>query len=297
MSSTTCKAKLHYYRFNVSIPAEREQYDSMVDRIKQNQPEVRGRWMHTISPPAERSKRSMGNETVEVEVELKHIFENQWNTTDGAGGGLRVFDWYQEYMTSGMNQTIRTGHWLELTPELADARRSTMKCQFCGCQYGPYHQAIPEKLFCLACLDSPYLKQEELYLTRLKHLAVPDFKCQPLTDAESAWLVPLYVDRQTVGNTSRAVKARAAELEKIESKYKRDISKAETEYRGFKWLHGKGLNIDNVIYYSHTDTFSFGWRTPLSADVVKQILQNVSEFPFKYELKCVDGKTLENYVE
>lgn len=297
MSTVTCKAKLHYYRFNVFVPEDRAAYAAMVERIKSNQPEVRGRWMHAIASPAERSKRLMGNSTVEVDVELSHIFENQWNTTDGADGGLRVFDWYEEYPTGGMNKDIKTGHWLELTRELAAARRDTLKCQYCGCQYGPYHRAIPEKLFCMSCLDSPYLNKEELYLTRLKPLAAPDFKCQPLTEEESAWLVPLYVDRQAVGKSSRSVKARAAELERIETKYKKDMIVAETEYRGFKWLHDHHLSLGNVIYYSHTDTFCFGWRSPLSADVVQQILKHMSEFPFKYELKCADGKTLENYVD
>jgi len=58
--------------------------------------------------------------------------------------------------------------------------------------------------------------------------------------------------------------------------------------------HINGIKIDNCIYYSHTDRFSFGWRSPVSAEVVSEILNVISEFPFLYEIKCDDGKTLQN---
>lgn len=56
------------------------------------------------------------------------------------------------------------------------------------------------------------------------------------------------------------------------------------------WLLDHGLPLDNVIYYSHTDKFGFGWRSPVSPEVKSKILDLMSEFPFNYEITATDGK-------
>ncbi len=93
------------------------------------------------------------------------------------------------------------------------------------------------------------------------------------------------------------VAARKKELERIEEKYKKAIKSHQTEYQGFKWLHEKGLSVDNVIYYSHTDRFCFGWQKKVSPEVESAILKVISEFPFQYTIKCEDGRELENYLD
>lgn len=59
------------------------------------------------------------------------------------------------------------------------------------------------------------------------------------------------------------------------------------------WLLDHGISIENVIYYSHTDTFCFGWRDKCGAEFVGQVLEVISEFPYPYEIKCADGRKLE----
>mgnify|MGYP000721086373 CR=1 FL=1 len=71
-----------------------------------------------------------------------------------------------------------------------------------------------------------------------------------------------------------------------------NAAKAKAEHDGMIWLMDHGISIDNVIYYNHTGKFSFGWRTPLAKDVVSRILDVISEFPFAYEIKCDDKRTL-----
>jgi hypothetical protein len=51
-------------------------------------------------------------------------------------------------------------------------------------------------------------------------------------------------------------------------------------------------DIDNVIYYTHTGKFGFGWRTPLDAAEVSALLDIITEFPYLYEIKAADGRKL-----
>ena len=56
------------------------------------------------------------------------------------------------------------------------------------------------------------------------------------------------------------------------------------------WLmdHGAGAAlIDNCIYYSHTNLFNFGWRTPIAAEMLADVLVG---FPFAYEITTPAGK-------
>ena len=291
--SKVLKAQLHYYRYNVIVPEERRAYEEMAKKIAANEPEARGKWMKCI-PSFDKDKRGReDNTTEEVEVELEHIFDNQWNTKT-----MQVFDWYEEaiYSAGKENKNIKRGHWLELTPELAAVRKATWKCCYCGAQYGEHHTPKTGD-FCTQCLDSKYLKKEDLRLLRLRRLSVPDHVITELTEEEMAFLLPLYVERQTVSRDSRAVAAREREMERIEKDYKEAIKAAETKYQGFKWLYGKGIKLSNVIYYSHTDRFCFGWQNKVSPEVESAILKVISEFPYQYTIECADGRKLENYLD
>jgi hypothetical protein len=67
---------------------------------------------------------------------------------------------------------------------------------------------------------------------------------------------------------------------------KQKIKDNEKEIQAFTWLLDNDLFIlDNVIYYSHTGVFCFGWRDPIDADTKSLLLDKLSEFPFDYEFK------------
>ena len=114
----------------------------------------------------------------------------------------------------------------------------------------------------------------------------------PLTEAERGALMPRYVDRQTTGADSRNARKLAEQRARLIKDYADTVAKAKAEHDGMIWLMDHGISIDNVIYYNHTGKFSFGWRTPLAKDVVSRILDVISEFPFAYEIKCDDKRTL-----
>ncbi len=219
-------------------------------------------------------------------LETDHLFANQWNTAPIPGvseTGYRVFDWAQDYMPDGYNKRIKQGHYLEQTEGMIAIRKDTLKCGYCGNQ----EPAATAPAFCQNCLDSEYLKSSELYLTRL----VPvDCKGRPgpLTEAEAAELLPRYRDAQTTGSTERGRKRIAAARRKIADNYTKAVRVATTERDGFTWLMDHGFNTENVIFYSHTERFGFGWRSPVDPEVLSRLLDVISEFPFAYDIKTAD---------
>lgn len=231
--------------------------------------------------------------TREVELETSHLFDNQWNTAPILGvaeKGLRVFDWALDYQSHiGAPKHVKRGHWLEQTAEMREIRRNTCACGYCGKQ----RPAAAGDVFCMQCIDSEYLKETDLHLTRM--LPVENSfsaKRAALSAAERDYLLPLYRDAQMHGSTERGKARKAKQRLDIAETYARSTKVAKTKHDGLLWLLDNGFNIDNVIYYDHTDKFSFGWRKPLGEFEVKSILERISEFPFNYEIKCDNGRTL-----
>ena len=88
--------------------------------------------------------------------------------------------------------------------------------------------------------------------------------------------------------TAARTKARAS----IVQTAARKIRDTEADRDITLWLFDRGHDVENVIYYAHKFTVCFGWRARLSAAEASEILDFISEFPWPYELKCADGRTL-----
>lgn len=273
-SLNTLKTTLHHYYFDTSKPEQKAQWEALRKKLKASNPKQHHAWGG--EPP------KLRNDSEEVEIETECVFDNQWNTTT-----TRVFDWFLNYELQAKH--IKRGHWLELTPELIAVREQTLKCGYCGKHFGPHHAPAPANGFCDACLDSSYLKQGELHLLRLYPLSYTPKTRPELTEAEKAELLPLYVARQTTGTDSRAKAARDKQRADVIEKAEKDIRDATTERDGMLRLWDLGLSLDNVMFYSHTGIFSFGWRRPVSAEVKSKLLHVLSEFDFPYEIKSENG--------
>lgn len=63
---------------------------------------------------------------------------------------------------------------------------------------------------------------------------------------------------------------------------KQAILDAKLEYSGFLWLCKKGYGFSNIIYYPHSDTFSIGWRDPLSEEEKAEWTKRMEGFPYKW---------------
>ena len=227
-------------------------------------------------------------------LETAHLFANQWNTApiDGdadAKSGRRVFDWAQDsvYGTPNHNPLIKRGHWLEQTAEMSEARRNTAACGYCG------HQEPAQKgnIFCPECIGSEYLETKLLHLLRMQPVENTGDRA-PLTDAERAHLLPLYRDAQLHGHTARD-KTRIAQVRAdIVYKFETATRNAKAEHDGMLWLLTRGFKSDNVIFYTHTGRFGFGWRAPVDAEILSGLLDIISEFPFAYDIVTDDDRKL-----
>lgn len=268
------KTVVHTYMFDTTRPKDKDAYETLKQKLKADGLKCFETWGGSKHYKPEL-------DGVEVTLETKHLFNNQWNTDKG-----RLMDWAQDYPID-FPKSIKKGYWLEQVPEMAEVRRNRMACGYCGKQ----EPAQKGYVFCPHCIDSEYLKPSDLNLTRMQSVADTKDRA-PLTEAERDHLLPLYRDAQLHGNTARGKVRVANKRASIEEEYRKAVHAATTERDGFVWLMDHGVNTENVIYYKHTDTFSFGWRKPLDDALLSDLLDMISEFSWRYEIVCADGRKL-----
>lgn len=274
---------LHAYYFDTRNKADKVAYAALCSTLNARGSKVFCSWGRKSTHYA--TSRLLDGKILTLETDC--LFDNQWNTAPITGvsdSGYRVFDWAEDYPID-FSPAIKRGYWLDLTDEMRTVRHETLKCRYCGKQV----RSDSGLTFCPMCLDSVYLKAEDLHLTRL--MRVDDTASPaPLSEAEKAERLLLWSKAQTYGATERGKKQLANKRREIERKYKQRSERAQTENDGFLWLleHGAGMAlIDNCIYYSHTDLFNFGWRNPIAEGTLGDILTG---FPYAYEITTPDGK-------
>lgn len=270
------KTILHTYKFDIREPDQKAAWCELKAKFKGG-PRCHGPVLADVYSPFQ------ALDGQEIELETKHLFDNQWSTAT-----LRVFDWALEFLP--YNKFLMRGHYLEQTAEMREIRRNTDRCGYCGTQ----EPAAKGYIFCPHCIDSEYLKESDLKLTRMKAVDYQGER-EELSEAERAHLLPLYREAQTHGTTERG-KARIAKLRvNLQTRYHKKIASANTERDGYSWLIDNGfgqLAADNVIFYDHTGRFGFGWRTPLDQYTLDRVLESISEFGWPYDIKTADGRTL-----
>lgn len=227
-----------------------------------------------------------------IELETNCLFDNQWNTApipNVSEKGLRVFDWAEDYPID-FDRHIKRGHYLEITREMIDIRANTLKCGYCG----RMESIASADVFCPHCLDSPYLKVSKLHLLRMLPVS-REFgtKREPLTDAESAALLPRYRAAQLHGATERGRARIAANRERIETDYRKTIEDARIKRDAAEWIINHCPQIlENWIFYPHTGRHCFGWRNPIDAALLPDLLAAIDGFPFPHDIKCANGQKL-----
>jgi hypothetical protein len=85
--------------------------------------------------------------------------------------------------------------------------------------------------------------------------------------------------------SSRTKEENAEKRQKLIAECASKIVTAEAERDGFLWFIDAGIPVDNCIYYSHTNTFCFGWRNPLPEAAAAAINAKLTNFPGKVEFK------------
>lgn len=297
----TIKTTLHTYHFNTRNASEAEAYQELKTTLRaqglkcfESHGSDEGHWRPFADHERAQTAGFGPHVGFQVDLETEHLFDNQWNTAPIPGlseKGYRVFDWAQDSQyAKDVTKHIKRGHYLEQTAEMRSIRENTNKCGFCGRQ----EEAQRGLVFCDHCRDSEFLKESDLYLTRMRPVAEcrPGKSLPPLSEAERDYLLPLYRQAQIHGSSERGKARIAKQRADVEARYQKAIRTANAEREGFTWLMDRGFNTTLATYYSHTGRFGFGWQRPLSADLVPALLEVISEFPFPYDIKCDDGRTL-----
>lgn len=297
----TIKTVLHHYRFDLSKPGGRKEYDAELARIKKawggNMPKcwtVNFHGYHHLDEKAHAFTQKVrdAGPNCPIEIETACMFEDQWNTAPIAGvsdSGLRVFAWSENVY---LNKSLREGYWIEDTADFREVMRNTHKCGYCGKQ----EPAAKGYVFCPHCLDSQYLTEKNLNLLRMVPIAELRNERAELSEAERAHLLPLFHAAQIHGSTERGKARLKKERARLRADYTKTIATAKEKRDAGLWIMDNvpGL-LENWIFYSHTGNHCFGWRKPLDSGTVGTLLEKISEFPFAYEIKCEDGRTLNGY--
>jgi hypothetical protein len=295
--TATIKTPFHYYYFDLSNPDQRDAYNRLavarrpvtlwkISTYGDGHIDFQQQLRKIVGVATGFS----GVASASVDIETAHLFSNQWNTAPIPGvseNGLRVFEW-SEYVFQ--NRNIREGYYLDIPAALRSLMDNTHVCGYCGKQ----EPAAKGYVFCPHCLDSEFLKEKELYLTRMRAVSTPGRANRPpLSAVEQAVLLPAYRDAQLHGSTARGKQRIAVSLRAIETKYTQAIADATEERDAARWIMANvpGL-IGNWIFYNHSARHCFGWRTPLDSTRLSELLNVVSEFPFAYDIKCDDGRKL-----
>lgn len=273
MKKAIIETRLHTYSFDISKAEEKQQYRDLCAKL-------RGMGLKVFDTIAGWSKdandydhtiKSLNGQIVKLETD--HLFKNQWNTSVIPGGehGLRIFDWSENIYP---NKNIKWGYWIEQTEEMTSIRRDTHACGYCGTQY-----YLPKQKVCLECLGSEYLSDENLVLLEL----VPIDESIKRSNAVPQDLRDAYVTRRRIERTKRLNAAKMRALEKLEE----DKKANEIEYLGKSMLIKNDFDPENVIYYSHSKTFCFGWRNALEETIAYSLREKLAEmnFPYKFEIK------------
>lgn len=272
----------HNYFYDVGLgnQSEREDYQKLVEQLKISHA---GK-LFNVYP---NGRESIGNNAAFETVELDPIclFNNQWN--EAGKNGRRLFDWYEEIYP---NKYIKAGYWLEITPEMQEIRDNTLTCGYCG-RYAKVNE--PHKWYCEHCLGSEYLKEKDLKLVKL-FVVSQDHRDRNynLSESELAELVPVWKEAQGLGQIQREVmqlaknRQRIAELVPTAQKKGAELlDNARIETEALTWLMDHEINIiDNVIFYSHTKKFNFGWRNTLNEEERIKLVAQLKGFPFDYEI-------------
>lgn len=266
----TINTVLHAYSFYINEAQGAADYAALVEKLK-----AAGLKCFETHGGSSHYKHELAGP---VALETKHLFDNQWNAAPiGDSNGHRVFDWAQDYQPN-RNPNLKRGHWLEQTEEMRTARANRCKCGYCGNQVDMPN--VPA--FCPNCIDSEYLKPDQLHLTRMQPIA-NDNRAQ-LTAAELAERMPLYKDAQLYGTTERGKARIAKRRASIVADRDATIKHANVEHDGLLWLMDNGIS-EEPIYYKHTGRFGFGWRSPVDESIKPELLAALEKFPFAFDVK------------
>lgn len=265
---------IEQYRFDIRNPDEKAEYEALKKRLLSEGYKRHRSWggKYTHCQIANMALEHKGT----LYVDMTYAFEDQWNLE---APNLRVHEWAQDYMHSGMNIHIRQGYYLTGLEELRGILRTVSRCGYCGNK-----GFAADGGTCQACVGSAYLKEEDLPLLVMQPI-LGKKRSKAEVSAEVPAIKAAWLQRQikaTEVQTSRQKEGALASAEKARARAVLFEQAAE----GWQWLADRGISTENIIYYDHSNTFSVGWRGEgLSEELAAEWHKTLYEFPAKWEVK------------
>jgi len=186
----------------------------------------------------------------EYQIDTDHIFSNQYNTIGKNGhSGYRIFEYCRIYKNDSTSLRNYGYYIAEGIEEIREHQKRVSVCNYCGKQYIDTKEEI-----CNACRDSEYLEKDNYHLLRLTNVC-ETYSNEPLPPE----IVKDIKEKQITANLIREKKNQREALARLQD----EIKDKKLEHKVRKALFENGFSykeVGNLIYYSHTKTFCFGWR-------------------------------------
>ena len=282
----TIKAKIYFYRYDISKKDEKKAYLKEMEIAKVFSGWTSPNTLHYINFSYESNKefneklKKLSKEKENkgfIHIETKHLFNNQFNTKEG----FRLWNWRENIF---LNKDIKEGYYIKMPKEYFNLLENTFSCGYCGKQYTREEKTKKDLSFCDSCLGNEYLKEDNLFLLRLKRINDKTERL-PLNDCDNEVLTDINLKEFERLNKIRLRKKIKRLKEELLKDKQNDIKNIRAEFKGFMWCLNKGIETDNLIYYKHTKTFTFGWRDKLNFEKEQQLKKQLINFPYLYELK------------
>lgn len=275
-----------YYRFNLDNDKELQPYEEVRAKAGKDWECFDAHAAPAYDQKARKHREGLQKliESGSVTIETKCLFKNQFNTVGTEErSGYRVFGWYEYIFPNGK---IKEGYYLVKSDELSAALDAQRICGHCG------YRTEDEIDFCPSCLGSKYLKEEKLHLTQMLPVSRSNEKRPKLSGKTLAKRSDAFREAQA----EQAEKDRAQQAErrltlaqKLEDEFQPAVDSYAAELRKKTdakiYVLRQGYDLDNLIYYSHTGRFCWGWRNSIPEEAAEELKVKLKDFPGLLDFK------------
>lgn len=243
----TIEVELQKYSLDIKDPEDNKKYIAIQARCKQL-----GHKLFDCIPM--NNKDTFWDYPIVQNIETEILFNNQYNTVEG----FRIFDWYESIVYHAKNR--KNGYYLTGDLEqLKAAKENQYICGYCGKRYDK--KSAPK--FCNACIGSEYLNEDCLHLLFLTPVS-DDFNRPKMADPEIVKLWELEKPKLIKRLEEEKIQRLITKADKIKKETVEKIKSERYESLIQQTLLRSGIDTANLIYYSHTKTWCFGWYKELT---------------------------------
>ena len=272
--SEPIKFTLNKYYYDISKPEQYHEYQTQVVSRAEN---LSFKIFQSVSE-SHHSKGWLQDLPTKVVVDTDFLFNNQFNTVaeNGVSSGYRLHFWYEAMYP---NKDIKEGYFVTGDiDEMYDLLSRTYVNGYTGETVTIEGNDTPPY-----CDDSEKtLSSEHLEKSQLRQLMYSPLRGEKEIMGQQvlAKLEEQYKFYQTKANRLREQQRHKAAMDEHNKKQRQMVKEHEIRLEVVK---ARG-NCKNLIYYSHTDTFCYGWNQHVTENQGEQFLKDVAHIDAKFEV-------------